>query len=172
MSDSLLDDRPYRRMVSASPAKTPSRKIYLFSSVEFFQKRDRDMNPKKEISSLILDEVCERLDIHRIVCVREDDDDWIRESLKDYPLEQFLISKKSPIQGTSGLKIRLKELGVQFRPVQNPRQMTYLNFHKFVVNDDVLTCFLKDDYAKFGIDPDKEVTFQDLVQKRKREGWP
>jgi hypothetical protein len=153
-------------MAVEAPKDEVQKKVFLFSSIEFFCKRDRDMKPLQEISQRIVDEVCEH-PVHNIVCLTPKDH-WAREQLKAV-LELFDLDCE-PIAATSALKKRLMELGIRFKPV-NPRQMTYLNLYTFAVNN-MLTCILKDDYAKVEIEPDKEVTFQDLVQKRKRDGWP
>jgi hypothetical protein len=95
----------------------------------------------------------------------------MREHLEVVPFLRIFRMKDGAVgETTVRLKNMLLELGVKFRPIRNARAMSYLNIDKFARGG--LTVIRSDDYDKIGITPEKEVTFQDLVKKRRRSAWP
>lgn len=167
---SLLDDRPHRKMVSLkeSSEQTIVKKVLLFTKPAFFCKRDRDMKPEQEISQRVIDDV-RQTGAHCVVLVVSDDD-WMKEQLTQAGLDLFYINSIRPVVSAKSLKNYLVKLGVQFSYIRDFRQVTWLNMSKFTVNN-ILEVIRQDDYAKLGIKPDKEVTFQDMANDRKRGAW-
>ena len=67
---------------------------------------------------------------------------------------------------TSYWKTALVNLGATFKRARNPREVTYLNLHRFVEGSH-LQWVGPDDHKKIKIKLDKAKTFQELQEERK-----
>lgn len=167
---SLFNDRPHRKaLITGSPADRDAYlQVYLFTKPTFFCKRDRDMKPEKDVSQKVIKAVAAK-GAHCVILVTEEDD-WMKKDLVDAGFELFYINATRPVVSAKSLKNHLTSLGVRFSFMKDPRQVTWLNMSKYAVNNSLL-CIRPDDYEILDIQPDKEVTFQDMANERKSGAW-
>jgi len=72
---------------------------------------------------------------------------------------------------TSAWKTTLMEMGASFRRVRNPREITYLNLANYM-NAPHITWVGPDDHKKIKINLEKDKTFKELQEeRRKRAEW-
>ena len=162
--------------MKASLAKNRVVDVVLIASGDFFLQRDKKMEPREgEFASKVLEALTaqqrEQPQARAIVVCLHDQQKWMKPHLEGIPFLRVFRMKDGAVgETTVRLKNMLIELGVKFRPTRNARAMSYLNLDKFARGG--LTMIRSDDYDKIGIEPEKEVTFQDLVKKRRRSAWP
>jgi hypothetical protein len=133
------------------------------------------MGAKKEFSAATLSALhAAHPDTIFVVCVGQDwQEFWeiLEKPPEGMDVRLFRLDEDAAGETSARLRAMLVGLGVRFKPIRNPRTVSYLNIHKFILDD---TCCVvgRDEYEKLGIDPDKELTFQDMANKRARSAWP
>ena len=168
---SLFNDRPVRRLSleDDEDLRPSSACVHLFLDPRFFCQRDRDMRPEEgKMSQRILSTVATS-DAHCIVLMAAADQRY-QEPLEAAGFDLFHMNPQQSVVSAKMLKQKLIELGIRFKYIDNPRRLTWLNMHEFVAAGEIQS-FARDDYEKYGIEPDKEVTFQDLADRRKKNAW-
>ncbi len=177
MSD-FVNDRPSRgTFVPQTPQTASSGHIFIIQSPYFFCRRGKNMEQTDEFSDKVIEELVERDkgSTYILLCVGKGA--GLVKSLKESAAFKKIDMRFFPVNtGAAGdtitrLRHFLTNMGVSFKPIRNLRTVSTLNIHKFVKYH-LVTFVEEDDYAALGISPDKELTFQDRVQQRKRVAWP
>jgi hypothetical protein len=86
-------------------------------------------------------------------------------------LSNVMVSQYSvrhPENATKIWKTRIMELGGTFKPAKNPREIAYLNLQRHVQGKH-LTWVKGEDHIKAKIEIDKEKSFKDLQDMRKKK---
>ena len=171
MGKSFADDIVRRRglVKSDDEERTPTKNVVVVQSPAFFMKRDKENHPTREFSERVFQEFSLKFeDAHVIVCVDDPNEAWAKEHLS--ALEIFRVHFAEANQTTIRLRARLQDLGIRFKVTRNSRQMSFLNLDRFAL--DPYLSVGADDYLAMEIEPEKELTFQDMVAKRRRNSWP
>jgi hypothetical protein len=152
-------------------------KLLLFAHPAFFTQRDKDMKPRDEYADGILRQLKDKYEGATFVVCLSPDYEWLRDKIdssedaKGLDLRFFKIRFDAAGETTLRLRELLKRLGIRLRPIRNPRSVSFLNIHQFVV-DERFQLVQSDDYDKLGVAPEKELTFDDMVKKRRQAAWP
>lgn len=178
MSDGFLDDRP-RRISVASQVTTSENRVFLIHSPNFFAQRGKKMEPLPEFSDKVFEDLVSQdkgdtyivlLDTRKLTEVETIVKELKKRCSSNVDLRIFEMNMLQIGDTISRLKNLLQGIGLRFTPIRNPRTVSPLNIYKFVQGDRMVVV-KDDDYAKFGIEPDKELTFQDMVKRRKQSAW-
>lgn len=175
MSDLVSDSAPRRKLSGVKPTSNNKQSVYLILSPVFFSRRGKQMEPLDEFSEEVYSNLVDgdKGSTYIILHKQEDLPSVVLQNLvkKDGLDMRFFEIDSAQVGDTiSRLKNLLQSLGLRLCPMRNPRTVSPLNIQKFVQGDR-LTTVKDDDYAIFGIAPDKELTFQDMVKKRKQSSW-
>ena len=169
----FVDDRPRRALVEGLPviSEEAPQKVTLITSPMFFLQRDKNWMPRVgEFAETVLEGLLAKRPEGVVMVVLHTSTEWMRERMEAAGFRIFLVKEGEASETTIRLKQTLLDLGIRFRPIRNTRTVSYLNIHKFARNN--LVAVGADDYATLGIEPEKEITFQDMVKKRARKAWP
>ena len=174
----LFSDRASRRKLatgdSVSEIMRPSSGRVLFiSNAAFFAQRGKKMETKKEFSEDVLTQLTEKFRGDTVIVAMDPAWDIFEKPLEDadFDLRIFKHSVGSVGETTQRLIALLKGLGIRLKRIRNIRTVAPQAIYRFV--DDENFIYLEgSDYEKMGIDPDKELTFQDMAKKRERSSWP
>jgi hypothetical protein len=171
----FVQDRRRRLTTPQAPAMKVSGRVYLILSANFFAKRGKKMEPTAEFSDTVLQELSKRDNGDTYVVLYGDEAPaslLTALEAKKGTLDVRLFQLDAKQVGDTMLKLKklLQDLGLKFSPVREIRTVSHINISKFVQGDRLVT-IASDDYKKFGFDPDKELTFQDKVERRKRAAW-
>jgi hypothetical protein len=168
---SFAEDIAQNRGIKTKEPTKPSAPVVLVTDAKFFARRDKDNIPIEEFSQRTWDGLFANCAEHRIVICIADEDSWIRDHVQPGDRWEFFRIKYDSIgETTIRLRVVLSDLGLQFRPIRNPRTVSFLNIQKFVVGD--FTLLGTDDHEKVGLAPDKDLSFQDLANLRRKSAWP
>jgi len=86
---------------------------------------------------------------------------------------QVLVCGESVLTTTDAMKKLVLEAGAKIKHVGNPREITYLNMDKYVLDgENILWIRSWDQTVEAGIEPEKPKSFEDLKEARKvRSYW-
>lgn len=179
----LADDLPPRRKVIGVPPAGEENSaapdaIWFYPEATFFIQRDKDNNPRAAIATLVVDELRTlHPEARHLVCFTEPEEPLLLE-LEQYAantgakITPFRVRRDHAGETTFRLKEVLGQYGIQFKQVRNIRTVSYLSIHKFVTSNSKLRTIGCDDHEVLGLSLPKDPSFQELVQRRRRQGWP
>jgi len=171
MSD-LLNERPKRKILG-NPISNSSDVVY-FVSTSLFMKRGKKMEVTNEISTDTISALSTLYpnSIFLIMALPANKElaERIYSSKGSLDIRIFNVDETNIRDTNLRLKKALEGLGLQLFHIKNPRTVSYLNIHKFVV-DSKLVRIEPDDYASLKISPEKEATFEDLARVRRKKAW-
>ncbi len=177
----LVDDNPHRVLLGLpKPAEHLDVKgVFFYPDPRFFMKRDKVGIHRAEMHTEVLAELATvHPGVAHLVCFPVDYL-WLLEEMEPaaqavgLSLTSFRVFEGAAGETTLRLRKHLASLGIAFKPIRNLRAVSYLNIHKFVSDTEKrFSCVGIDSHATLGVTPHKDPTFQELVQKRRRDAWP
>lgn len=170
----LLNDKPIRKLLGRGlqTSLTKQDPPFLIKSAAFFSKRNKDATSKAEFSESVYTQLLDKYHNTKFFVVTSGDDGWLWESLTAKDCSVVCpITWDVDNRGTcmDNLIEVLRANGVRFN-IKNVRTVGLSNIQKFVI-DNSMVVVEDNDYSKFGILPDKELSFEDMWKKRTKRAW-
>lgn len=165
-----------RKKINRTPSSPrKDRRVLLVLDSRLFAKRDVKAKPTKELSESMLRQASEIYD-HVLVLVTVVH--FVRERFSELTrgLPNIEVLYSEDVAGgflnmVETTKQKIISYGIEFKHVRNPREINYLNLHKFVKQDQNLVVAATDEWKKAGLDLDKPLSFNDIAQKRKAKSF-
>lgn len=145
-----------------------------------FSERDTKGNPTSEWSLDTLHAAASKWDLVLVLERRSFKKEIHEQNLlsnfvtdKSIPNLQVLVCGESVLTTTEAMKKLVIEVGAKIKHVGNPREITYLNMDKYVLDgENILWIRSWDQTVEAGIEPEKPKSFEDLKEARKvRSYW-
>jgi hypothetical protein len=167
-------DGPRKKVAATSPPKQ-CQKVLVALDQRLFAKRDVKKKPLKELSEPMLLQASQLYDrVLIIASVLHFSKEHVRALTEDKPnIDLFYMEDQGFLSAVETTKQKLMSYGFEFKAVKNPREINYLNFHRFVIQREgqELIVAKMNDWEIAGIDLDKPLSFEDLAQRRKAKSF-
>jgi hypothetical protein len=178
---SLFDDLPARNFKFSDDdekLKLTTERLLVILGPIFFAKRDKDNKAERPYvrSEIVWQQVEARWD--RVVTLMGVDDQRLQQGYQqlvmgDRKIHIDAVTVDTTDIGASTQRVidYLRGRGIRMALPRNRRTVSWVNLQKFVSAGQSVTFVGEDDHVSIGVEPEKELTFKDLADKRARSGW-
>ena len=161
--------RGLRHVVSEAKPATTINKILVITSLKFLQRRASDNSPLHEISTKVVEQMLAQYDQIIVFSLNE------KESFSSIPsvpnLMVCIIDRDTVFESMRRVVLLLKQqFQVDVKMPKDPRRLSWLNIGEYI-SDERVRVVGADDYQKACIEPDKDLSFNDLTKIRAKKSW-